>query len=311
MFAKTIKEGATIGLIAPSFELNGQNLERYKDAKKYFEAKGYRLKEGKHIFDKWYGSAGTPEDRAADLNEMFADKEVEAIICINGGGSSSTMLQYIDYECIRKNPKIFMGYSDISVLNQVIHNETGLVTFNGPLFMDFGNPGEGEIYYEEFRQRFIEGSSFLQQDDKAVCLRTGEVTGKFYGTNVRCSMNVIGTPYQLDYKDKILGLEAYTIAPYECTVRFSQLKQMGVFNQIKGIVVGYVYGMQDPEMTKGEEVVQMEEILMDIIKDYDFPVLKYNHFGHEMINAIIPIGCEMKISADEKKFEIVGTFIDK
>ncbi len=311
MLARTIKEGATIGLIAPSFELVGQNKEHYKAAKEYFLAKGYKLKEGAHIFDSWYGSAGTPQDRAADLNQMFADPEVDAIICINGGGSSSAIISYIDYECIRRNPKIFMGYSDISVLNQVIFEKTGLVTFNGPLFMDFGNSGEGDIYYEEFKQRFIEGSAELQQDSKAVCLRGGAAEGKFYGTNIRCSMNVIGTPYALDYSEKILGLEAYAIEPYECTVRFSQLKQMGVFDRVKAVVIGYVYGMQDVNMTKGKKVVQMEEIFMEIAKEYDFPVLKYNHFGHEMINAIIPIGCEMKLNAEAKTFEISGEFINK
>lgn len=310
MLARKIKEGATIGLIAPSFELTPDHLEKLEASTRFFEARGYRVKVGAHIKDRWFFSAGRPEDRAADLNQMFADPEVDAIICINGGGTSSTILQYIDYDVIRANPKIFMGYSDISVLNQVIYEKTGLVTFNGPLFMDFYNDQDAEAYYEEFRQRFIEGSHELAQDPNAVCIRGGKASGQFYGTNVRCSMNVIGTPYQLDYKDKILAVEAWMIEPYEMAVRFSQLKQMGVFNQVRGMVVGYVYGLQAPEMTKGKALIQMEEVLADISKEYDFPILKYNNFGHEIINAIIPIGAEIEMDADNRTLKILGDFIE-
>lgn len=310
MLAKKIKEGCCIGLIAPSFQLEGENLENYEKAKEFFLGKGYSLKEGKHIYDRWFGSAGTPQDRAEDMNAMFADPEVDAVICINGGGSSSTMLEYVDFEIIKKNPKIFMGYSDISVLNQAIWAKTGLVTFNGPLFMDFGGEKEQDEYYEAFCKRFMEGNRDLPKDENAKCIKKGKARAVTLGTNIKCSMNLLGTPYAPDLNGKLLMAEAWTIPPYECTVRFSQLKQAGILKNLKGIIVGYVYGLQAPEMTNGEELPQMEDMLAEIVKEYDFPILKYNHFGHEIVNAIIPIGTEMEMDAEKGTFEITGEFIE-
>ncbi len=309
MLAKKLKTGDTIGIIAPSFEVTEEILKSYAYAKSFFEAKGFKIKEGKHIREKWYGSAGRPEVRAEDLNAMFSDKEVDAIICLNGGGTSNTMLPYIDFDAIAKNPKIIMGYSDISVLNQVIWQKTGLVTFNGPLFQDFCNEKDANEYYEEFAERFIEGGSVLPKDPDAKCVRGGKASGILVGTNVKCSMNLMGTPYQVDYRDKILALEAWGISNYECAVRFSQLKQAGVFDHVRGIIVGYVYALQDERATGGEKLDQMEDILADILQDYDIPILKYNKFGHEMINAIIPIGTEVMLDAGNCEIKIQGDFI--
>ena len=310
MLAKKIKEGCCIGLIAPSFQLGGENLENYKRAREFFLGKGYRLKEGAHVFDEWFGSAGRPEDRAADLNAMFADSEVEAVLCINGGGSSSTILPYIDFDIIAKNPKVFMGYSDISVLNQAIYAKTGLVTFNGPLFMDFGHEDEQDEYYAAFCKRFMEGDSSMPLDPNAKCIRSGRAEAIALGTNIRCSMNLLGTPYAPEFSGKILMVEAWAIDPYECTVRFSQLDQMGILGKAAGMAVGYVYGLQDPKMTKGKVLPQMEEVLADIAAKYDFPILKYNRFGHEIINAIIPIGTDLALDADAGTLKIAGDFIE-
>ncbi len=310
LLAKKLKKGDTIGIIAPSFEVSEEAFESYEFAKAFFEKKGFNIKTGKHIREKWFGSAGEPEKRAEDLNAMFCDRDVDAIICLNGGGTSNTMLPFIDFDAIKNNPKIFMGYSDISVLNQVFWQKTGLVTFNGPLFQDFCNAEAAAAYYTEFEERFIEGKSSLPKDPNSRCVRSGRASGILVGTNVKCSMNLMGTPYQVDYTDKILALEAWGISNYECAVRFSQLKQAGVFDKVRGIVVGYVYALQDERATEGKRLDQMEDILADLLKDKDIPILKYNKFGHEMINAIIPIGTEVSLDADRCEIEINGSFIE-
>jgi muramoyltetrapeptide carboxypeptidase len=310
MLAKKIKKGDTIGIVAPSFEVSDEAYENYEYAKAFFEKKGFKIKTGKHIREKWFGSAGRPEARAEDLNSMFADKDVNAIICLNGGGTCNTMLPYVDFDLIAKNPKIIMGYSDISVLNQVIWQKTGLVTFNGPLFQDFKNEAAANEYYTEFEERFIKGEKTLPKDPKARTVKPGKASGILVGTNVKCSMNLMGTPYQVNYDDKIVALEAWGISNYECAVRFSQLRQAGVFDHVRGIAVGYVYALQDVRATKGEKLDQMEDILADILSDTDIPILKYNKFGHEMINAIIPIGTEVTLDADRRVITIDGEFIE-
>lgn len=308
MLAKKLKYGDTIGLIAPSFALGEDTREKLQKAVSLFNERGFKIKCGRHIFENWYGSAGTPQQRAEDLNAMFADSDVDAIICINGGGTSNMMLPYTDFDTIGKNPKIFMGYSDISVLNQVIYDRTGLVTFNGPLFMDFVDEKNGEAQYANVIERFVEGSKVVDMGQGSRCVRGGRCEGVVMGTNIKCSMNLLGTPYLPDYTDKIAFLEAMTIQIFESTVRIAQLKQQGFFDRIKGVCIGYIINLQESLKTD-KPLPQFEDILLEMTEEYDFPILKCNIFGHEIANAVLPIGVRYGLDADERKISILEDFL--
>lgn len=141
-----LKKGDTIGIITPAS--TPDNLERINEGVKYFERLGYRVILGKNV-GKYYGYlAGTDEDRLEDLHSMFADKNVKAIFCARGGYGTIRLLDRINFNLIRKNPKIFVGYSDITALQLAIFRKTGLVTFSGPMAaVDFA--GEVNSFTEE------------------------------------------------------------------------------------------------------------------------------------------------------------------
>ena len=139
MLANKLNYGDTIGVVgvANSLELHNRYEDFYR-AEKFFESKGFKIKRGKYVLENYYGTAGTREQKAEDLMNMFKDEAVKAIICLEGGQNCNTFIDLLDYDVIRQNPKIITGYSDVTVLLQTIYNKTGLVTFHGSTFVCFG-----------------------------------------------------------------------------------------------------------------------------------------------------------------------------
>ena len=196
-----------------------------------------------------------------------------------------------------------MGYSDITVLLHAIYKKTGLVTFSGPNFVSLGTE-YGEEQYKIFEDAFINKKLDKFNLGNKVSIRKGKAEGKIIGTNLGCMMYLIGTEYLADIKDNILFIESYITSPNECQRRFAHLKQFGVFDKVKGIVIGYNYDLQK----NGNAFPQMEDILKEYTKEYDFPIIKCNDFGHKIVNSIIPIGGNVKIDNNEVK--IIGEFLN-
>lgn len=306
MLASKLNLGDTIGVTGVSNSLELENkYDLFYKAEQFLKNKGFKVKRGKYVLEDVHGSAGTKEQKAEDMMNMFKDKEVKAIICLDGGQTCNTFIDLLDYEMIKQNPKIITGYSDITVLLQAIYKKTGLVTFHGSSFTCFGE-NDAEKKYHEFENAFVNKKieKFHTGDKKII--RSGNVEGKIIGTNLGCMMYLLGTEYLPNMQDKILLIESYETSPNECQRRFAHLKQYGIFNQIKGIVIGYNYGLQ-----KGGDIFpQMEDILLDYTKEYHFPIIKCNDFGHKMVNSIIPIGVNARIDADHHKVEIIDDFLN-
>ncbi len=305
MLANQLKYGDTIGVVgvANSLELNNRQDEFFR-AEKLLTQKGFKIKKGKYVLEDYYGSAGTKEQRAQDMMEMFCDKEVKAIICLLGGQTCNTFIDLLDYEVIKQNPKIIVGYSDVTVLLQAIYKKTGLVTFSGPNFVSLGNKQE-EDGYIDFEKVLVHKEMGKFQTGKKKFLRKGNVQGKIIGTNLGSMMYLLGTKYFPDMQDKILLIESYRTSLNECQRRMAHLKQYGVFDKVKAVVVGYNYDLQKD----GNTYPGMEDILLDYTKEYDFPIVKCNDFGHKIANAVIPIGVEAKIDSDKETIEIVESFL--
>lgn len=307
MLANSLKYGDTIGVIGVSNSLKLNN--RYEDfyrAEKFFESKGFKIKRGKYILEDYYGSAGTREQKAEDMMNMFKDEEVKAIICLEGGQTCNTFIDLLDYNVIRQHPKIITGYSDITVLLQAIYNKTGLVTFHGESFIHFGED-DAEEKYKEFEDVFINNKigKFSIGDKKVI--RSGIAQGELIGTNLGCMMYLLGTEYFPDMKGKILAIESYETSSNECQRRFAHLKQVGIFDKINGIIIGYNYDLQK----NGNVYPQMEDILLEYTKEYNFPIIKCNDFGHKIVNSVIPIGVNVKIDSNDEKIEIMDEYLLK
>lgn len=300
MLANKLNYGDTIGVVGVSNSLNYENkFENFYKAEKFFQSKGFKVKRGKYVLQDNYGSAGTKEQKAEDIMNMFKDKDVKAIVCMDGGQTCNTFINLLDYEIIKQNPKIITGYSDITVLLQTIYNKTGLVTFHGSSFVCFGED-DAEEKYKEFESAFVNKKigKFVTGNKKII--RELNACGKSIGTNLGCMMHLLGTEYLPNMQDKILLIESYKTSPNECQRRFAHLKQCGIFDKVKGIIIGYNYDLQKD----GDSYPQMEDILLEYTKEYNFPIVKCNDFGHKMVNSIIPIGVNIKIDSVNNKVEI-------
>jgi len=303
LIPRKLSAGDTIGVIAPSDPVLPEQEGRLQAGIAYFKDLGFKVRIGAHIYANTLSYAATPAEKADDINQMFADPAVRAIICAQGGDSANAPLSLIDWETIRQNPKIFLGLSDITVLLNAIHHQTGLVTFHGnDILWGFGNNPDS-YEQKEFKRVLVNGlMGPFPANRSRICIRSGQFQGKLLGGNLRCLLKLAGTPHWPDFSDAILFLEAYEISPKDCHTAFHQLHQMGVFDQIGGAVVGYIYSMQHRNTPRPH----MENILLEFTQEYQFPILKMNEFGHNCPNTILPVGGEVFLDADQGSLSIAS-----
>lgn len=307
MLANKLNYGDTIGVVGVSDSLKYNNeYDNFIRAESFLKSKGFKIKRGKYLLEDYYGSCGTKEQKCEDFMNMFLDSEVKAIICLEGGETCNTFIDLLDYDIIKENPKILVGYSDVTVLLQTIYKKTGLVTFSGPNFVSFGLP-TAEEQYKIFEETFINKKLTYFESSNKKFIKKNNAVGKSIGTNLGCMMYLLGTDYLPDMQDKILFIESYRSSVSECQRRFSHLKQCGIFDKIKGIVIGYNYDLQK----YGDIFPQMEDVLMDYIKGYDIAVIKCNAFGHKIVNSIIPIGVMCEINIEENKIKFIEEFLNE
>lgn len=294
--------GDTIGVVSPSNPVTTEVEDQFAAGINYLERMGFSLRIGEYARSTTWGHGAAPREKADDINRMFADHSIKAIICAQGGDTANTCLPYLDWECIRVNPKIFLGISDISVLLNAIYLKTGLVTFHGnDIIWGFGRDPQ-PYDREEFIARFMHGTGGLvlpRMERNAV--RAGQAEGTLLGGNLRCLLKLAGTPYFPDFRGAILFVEALHATPAGCETAFSQLKQMGVFERVRGVLVGYIHGTQKD----GGSTSEMEQVLAMVTSGFDFPILKINEFGHNCPNTALPVGARVRMDTATLSLEIV------
>lgn len=219
MLAKRLEFGDTIGIVGPSNWMKKERADLFLEIEQFLIGKGFRIKRGKHLYDEWYESAGTPQDRAKDLMEMFLDDEVDVIWCMEGGATSNMILPYLDFDVIKQHPKILIGFSDISVLLETIYDQTGLITFHGPTIFTFTNQDTREAQFDKVVNRLMEVNPMVDLGQDMSIIRDGVLEGISLGTNLGCTMNLLATPYFPDFTDKIFVVEGLHVRPNEKLVR--------------------------------------------------------------------------------------------
>ncbi len=301
---RALKAGDTVGLVAPaSYTFD---LWRLDDASARVEALGLKPKFGRHV----RGRRGFQE-RVADLHEMFADRSVAAIFSLQGGYGTPRLLDRLDYDLIRRNPKILLGYSDITGLHLAISRKSGLVTFHGPnllgslpprtleslkkaLFVaepigEVTNPEETDPLNAEFPLRTV---------------APGVARGRLTGGNLTLIAHTMGTPYEIDTTDRILLLEDTGEAPYRIDRMLVQLRLAGKLQAAAGIVFGTCTDC-GPSRSSFEISFSLSDVLQELLGSLGKPVLAGILFGHTKEKAIIPIGVEAELDAGAKKLAIV------
>jgi len=306
---RALKPGDTVGLIAPaSYTFD---LWRLDDAALRVEALGLKPKFGKYVRGRRGFLAGTERERLEDLHAMFADKDVAGVFCLQGGYGTPRLLDGLDYELIRKNPKILLGYSDITGLHLAIHKKTGLVTFHGPNMIGALPPWSLELLKKALfvAESIGEVTNPQEQDplNREFPIRTvvpGTARGRIVGGNLTLISATMGTPYEIDTKNKILLLEDTGEAPYRIDRMLVQLRLAGKLQEAAGIVFGTCTDCA-PSRSSFELSLSLSEVLDELLGSLGKPVLAGLLFGHTKEKATIPIGVEAELDAGAKRLTIL------
>ena len=291
---KKLNYGDKIGVIAPSNPIIESNIQELEMAKKLVEEKGFKVEFSKNIFSNTNGYSATPQEKAEDLNYMFANNEIKMIWCAKGGENSNSLFEFIDYKLIKDNPKIICGYSDITSITNMITEKTGLITFSGTNFKTIATD-ETDFSFNEAINRFVDCSTKLGKPEDYKVLKEGYAEGNLIGGNLNLTHNLVCGKYSIDFTDKILFLEELGVEtpPAFASNFLYYMKQNGVFDKIKGLWIGNY---------NHESGIPLEKIVLDVLEEeYNFPIIKSDNFGHTENKIVIPIGAKAKIDTGSKE----------
>lgn len=293
---ESLKPGDTIGLVAPA-NYTGDSAKYEID---YLINKGFKIVYGKSFYQKWYGFGGTDDVRANDINEMFANKEIKAIFAIRGGYGTIRFVDKLNYDVIKKNPKIFSGFSDNTTLLIAINEKTGLVTYHGPMSSNFKDIPI--VTENSFNKTFMDNKevNLLEFDNTYTIMKNGKAEGKITGGNLSLVVASLGTPYEINTDGKILFLEETGEASYRVDRMLQQLKLAGKFKNIKGIILG---DFQKPKNQDPDDM-SLDEVFYDNFWKMNIPIIKNFKSGHVRPFISVPIGVNAKIDTFKKEIII-------
>ena len=307
---KALKVGDTIGIVSPASAIF--ETEPYQIAKESFEAMGLKVKFGEFVKNRYGHLAGTDKERAGELNAMFKDKSIDAIIALRGGSGSARILELLDYQVIKENPKIFIGYSDITALHLAIFEKTGLVTFHAPVAVSTWNTFsvshlKAILFNKE--SPLLENPKALGDNLTQIANRTHTITpgtgkGRLLGGNLSVLTGIMGSEYfPNDWNNKILYIEDVGEKVYAIDRMMTQLQLGGVFKQIAGFVFGKCTEC-DPGGS-GYGSLTLEEVLDHYIKPLGIPAFSGAMIGHIDDNSTIPNGIEAEIDANAGTIQLL------
>ena len=299
---KRLKLGDTIGVVAPG---SPTTQEKVEEAYNKLVEMGFKVIMGESCYSKYGYLAGIDKLRAEDLNNMFRNKEVNGIICLRGGYGTQRILDLLDYNLIKNNPKVFVGYSDITALHIAINQLSNLVTFHGPMAASdlIGDISEfsmdslyNSILYEEFNP------SIKNPSEELITINGGVAEGQLIGGNLSLIASTIGTPYEIDTKGKILFIEEIGEEPYRIDRMLTQLRLSNKLQEAEGIILGNFNNCipEDPDMS-----LTLEEVIDNLIRPLNKPTLFNLQAGHCEPVITIPLGVKVRLDANRKQLTIL------
>lgn len=288
---KHLAKNATIGLVAPASPIyNDVEFERMLTNLKNL---GYNLVLGKHVRDKRGYLAGKDEDRAADLNAMFLNPEIDAILCIRGGWGSNRILPLIDFNLIKNNPKIFVGFSDITSLHLAIQAKTGLVTFHGPVGKSEWNSFTLKAWNAVLQQGQAPEFRIPETETDWYTINPGVAKGRLLGGNLTVLTSLIGSNYLPDFDGAILFLEDVGEDAYRIDRMLTQLRLSGMLEKLNGFVFGKCTKCSDSGNS-----LSLKQVFEDHLHELKIPAFYGAMISHEEQNITLPVGVQALINAD-------------
>lgn len=322
-----LKVGDTIGIFSPSSPITYYCPKRFERAKKYLQDKGFKILEGSLTGKHDFYRSGSIEERAEELNELIRNPEVKCIMSTIGGMNSNSILPYIDYEAFKRNPKIIIGYSDVTAILLAIYAQTGISTYYGPaLVASFGElPPFVNLTFDYFKDITIERTilpyiyetptfwtdeyidwetqdrSKEKRKNQLITVYDGIVKGRVIGGNLDTMQGIWGSKYMPEIKDgDILFIEDALKDAATIERSFSLLKVNGVFDRISGIILGKHQVFDDSGTGR-----KPYEILLEVLGDRKLPFLADFDCCHTHPMMTLPIGCEIELDATKKKVTIL------
>lgn len=300
--APRLNRGDTVGLITPGSYITDEALEK---AISNIETLGFRIRLGKNIRAERGFTAGTDQERLDDLHAMFQDADIKGVWCARGGYGCSRLLPKINYKLIKKNPKVLIGYSDITALLQAIYLQTGLIGFHGPVgasdMTDYTQAQLLPLIVEGKARHHILISPENEQHENPLyhtkIFREGLASGELVGGNLSLLSAMAGTPYAMDAKDKIVFIEDIGEKPYRIDRMLTQLRQSSNLHKAKAIALGVFAGCEKDEDARS---LSLEETLRDRLMDLDMPIIYGLSFGHISNMCTLPIGAKATLDTRSK-----------
>lgn len=299
---KRLRPGMTVGIVTPASNVpEDQDLHTAMDL---VRSLGFNAKPSPNLFSRTQYLAGTDKERADDLNAMFADTEVDAIFCVRGGYGSGRLLRYLDYDTIAANPKVIMGYSDITAILNAIYLRTGLVAFHGPI----AGGNFSDYTYDQYRKVLIEPTSntrigeppefetspgVVDWENRLTSIVSGTAEGHLIGGNLSLMVTLLGTPFEPNFEGAILFLEDVSEPPYSVDRMLTHLWMAGKLEQVAGIVLG-----KFSDDGYDSNTFSMEEVLRDRLEPLGIPALRGAMIGHIEDKTVVPLGIRARLDVD-------------
>ena len=310
--APRLKIGDKVGLVAPAWLISENDLRLSIERVKQI---GLEPVYSDKILGKQGYFSGTDKERAHDFNNMIKNPEIKGIIFANGGYGCTRILDLIDYEQIKRNPKIIMGFSDNTALINSIHQNTGLITFHGPISRtihhDYSKQHFESIVFNPIDEFVIESSDDdLQKSENDATfdrytINPGIAKGKLTGGNLTLICSMIGTPNQIDLANKIVMIEDIGEEPYRIDRMLTQLIESGELTKASGIAFGICKGCDKSDKSIAPNSFTLRQVIEDRIKPLKVSSVYGLSFGHNKNNFTFPIGINAKLDADKKTIKLM------
>ena len=282
-------KGSSIGIVSPSGPIDREELEKGIEILKEM---GFHTKLGYSIYasSQYDYMAGNDEERCYDLNSMLMSKEIRAIMCSRGGYGSMRLLENIDYEAIEKNPKIVVGYSDITAIIIAIYRNTGLITFHGPVVRDLPRLLHTDV---EWFISLLEGKKDRVYIRESYSIVSGKAKGILLGGNLSIICHLIATPFMPSTKELILFIEDVNEPYYKIDRMLTYLKISGFLNNVSALILGSFEGCGRRDI--------IEQIVFERVSELGFPVLSGFPIGHGNSNVMLPVGIKAELNTDTRE----------
>jgi len=308
-----LKEGDKLALITPGSSIS---IEEKEKSIENLEELGFEVEYSDRLMLKNGYFSGSDKERAEDINEMFGRDEIKGIVCARGGYGCVRTLPHINYNLIKENPRVLIGYSDVTALLYGIYKQTGLITFHGPVgistYNDFSKKYFKQVLINPVEE-FVLTSSSSGNNENVYGLTTvnsGTASGELVGGNLSIVVSLIGTDYDIDTEGKIIFLEEYVEEPYRVDRMLTQLIQAGKFDRAAGVALGVFSKCESKEENPSfSSSFTLMEVLKDRLADLKIPVVYGLSFGHVKDKFTIPFGIKAELDADQFKLKLLETAV--